>query len=485
MHNRREFLKSAGAVSLGLSMVSNLHAKNSKETPNIVIYLSDDQSRYDYGCYGNEKDATPITDALAKESMVFDSAFTAQAICAPSRATIFTGLNPLKHGLYINHTKLRSGLKTIVDYLKPLGYEMVKAGKTHVKPKNYLKWDVDLGFENDRDILDNLPAKKKSLPIKKLSQYFSKKRKKPFCLFLASGLPHGPYTDSPKRKVEQTFKPPFEKSKGKFLQGYYDSIDAKERELKKVLELIESKNLKENTIFIYTSDHGNGKRAKYSCYDSGLRIPFIMRWPGKLKPGRTSELFNYTDIIPTLVDIAGGNVVKNIDGVSFWPTLKKTEKSSRKYTYGVMCNQGTLFRHYFPIRSVHDGRYHYVHNFNAMDVLKRSGKENDFWLKHGAQKHKYHNAVELELFDTFNDPFEMKNLAKLPEHQSKLKELRGEMDRWLKEQGDYLSEYGENKPVYFKTTKNLDEPGRLHKFPESQQGTIKKLVNPHTFGVKS
>ena len=92
--------------------------------PNIVFFLTDDQSLFDYTAYGSKKAPTPISGEFAKESLVFNRAYTAQAICAPSRSTLYSGLYPIKHGCFINHTEIRPGVKTIPNYLKPLGYDL-------------------------------------------------------------------------------------------------------------------------------------------------------------------------------------------------------------------------------------------------------------------------------------------------------------------------------------------------------------------------
>ena len=84
------------------------------------------------------------------------------------------------------------------------------------------------------------------------------------------------------------------------------SKNIKEKELEDVLAMLDKHGLKENTIFCYSSDHGNGTGAKYTVYDRGLNVPFIVRWPGKVKPGRTDALASYVDVLPTFVDIAGG-----------------------------------------------------------------------------------------------------------------------------------------------------------------------------------
>ena len=108
--------------------------------PNIIMFLADDQSITDHMTYGNEKVPTPVTQAFSKESLVFDNAFTGQAICAPSRSMLLTGLYPLRNGCYINHTAIRPGVKTLPFYLKKLGYDVLLVGKSHIKPADQFPW---------------------------------------------------------------------------------------------------------------------------------------------------------------------------------------------------------------------------------------------------------------------------------------------------------------------------------------------------------
>ena len=108
--------------------------------PNIIMFLADDQSITDHMTYGNEKVPTPVTQAFSKESLVFDNAFTGQAICAPSRSMLLTGLYPLRNGCYINHTAIRPGVETLPFYLKKLGYDVLLVGKSHIKPADQFPW---------------------------------------------------------------------------------------------------------------------------------------------------------------------------------------------------------------------------------------------------------------------------------------------------------------------------------------------------------
>ena len=126
---------------------ANKRASQTNNLPNIIFYISDDQDKYDYGCYGNYKIKTPSVDRLAREGMIFENAFTAQAICAPSRSQLYSGSYPLKNGCFLNHIQTKDDLKSVTKYMRDLGYEVILAGKSHVKPSTGLKfYRVDKGW---------------------------------------------------------------------------------------------------------------------------------------------------------------------------------------------------------------------------------------------------------------------------------------------------------------------------------------------------
>jgi len=108
--------------------------------PNFIFYLADDQDKLDYGTYGNPNVDTKAVDRLASEGIKFNNFYTGQAICAPTRSQIFTGKYPIKNGCFVNHIGVKPGTETIISYLEKEGYEVVLAGKSHVKPNSVFKW---------------------------------------------------------------------------------------------------------------------------------------------------------------------------------------------------------------------------------------------------------------------------------------------------------------------------------------------------------
>ncbi len=138
----------------------------SQSKPNIIFYLADDQDIGDYGSYGNPLIHTPAADRLASEGMLFTSAFTGQAICAPSRSQLYTGNYPLKNGAFLNHVSVKRDQVSISKYLADEGYEVILAGKSHVKPESVFKWD----HEWDHVSKEGVP--REYIPLEQIEAYF-------------------------------------------------------------------------------------------------------------------------------------------------------------------------------------------------------------------------------------------------------------------------------------------------------------------------
>lgn len=439
--------------------------------PNIIFYLADDQDIADYGCYGNERVHTPAVDHLAQEGMRFTRAFTGQAICAPSRSQLYTGNYPLKNGAFLNHVPVKSDQVSIATHMEQLGYEVVLAGKSHVKPNSVFNWHQEWpSVEKER-------VPRKYIPLEQIESYFQN-AKKPFCMFIASMYPHGKYFDVKDANPDSIKFHPYNKYlKSSQAQidkkaGYYLSIAEDNKQLEHVLEFVD-KHLGEDTLFIYSSDHGVS--GKYSLYDRGLNVPLIARWPGVISTGSQSDqLVHYTDVIPTFIEIAGGTPPSDIDGKSFFSILKGNEEPIHQYVYGVRTNQNILAAKVFPSRMIRSERYKYIRNLNALEVLDQNLGDNprvNAFIRLGAEK--YPNTPYEELYDLANDPHEQNNLAKVTVYAELKEEMAAELIAWMKRQNDILSGEPGTMPLIHSQYK-LDEPSTWNKVPEGLEHTLKQ-----------
>ena len=357
--------------------------------------------------------------------------------------------------------------------MRKLGYDVVLAGKSHVKPISVYNWDKAWEPVPKKDVPRDY------IPLDSIENYF-RTSKKPFCMFITSKYPHGKYFDVENPKAENIKFYPFNVKKKdnpeyvKSKAGYYRSIEEDNTQLESVLKLVDS-YLSDNTLFIYSADHGVS--GKFTVKDIGLKVPFVARWPKVIKPNlKSDQLIHYTDVLPTFMEIAGGKVTEDIDGNSFLSLLKGENVQINKYVYGVRTNQNILNSEVFPSRMIRDKRYKYIKNFNSLEVVEQNltGKPNvDYFIKRGA------NAFEEEpfeeLYDLQNDPFEQYNLAKNPDFKTIKKRLATDMFSWMRSQGDFLNEDLANMPLI--TPKGdrgfkLDKDTPRRKIPNSIKNTL-------------
>ena len=440
-------------------------------TPNIIFYLADDQDWTDYGYIGNEKVHTSAIDRLAHEGMVFKNAFTGQAICAPSRAQLFTGKYPLKNGSFANHTATRPDIVSVTKKMRKAGYEVVLAGKSHVKPDSVYDWDA---------VWEPVPkagVPRDYIPLDDIERYFETATK-PFVMFITSKYPHGKYFDVETPDASTLKFHPFDahlKNDPAYIKkraGYYRSIEEDNTQLEHVLDLVDT-HLAKETLFIYSADHGVS--GKFTLKDIGLKVPFVVRWPSVVKPAtQSSQLIHYIDVLPTMMEIAEGASDPTMDGKSFLPLLLGQNEPIHDYVYGVRTNQNIINAHVYPSRMIRDKRYKYIRNFNALEVLDENLGKNEavnLFLREGALEHK-DEAFE-ELYNLKTDPFEQTNLAYNPDMAVIKSRLSEQMFIWMKEQGDFLDDRFGNIPIITAPAFKLDQNSKYRTVAPELQNKLK------------
>ena len=406
---------------------NSFFSQQESKTPNIVFYLSDDQDLLDYGVYGNPNVQTSNADLLASEGMKFSNFYTGQAICAPSRSQIFTGMYPVKNGCMANHIGVKPDIKSITSLLKESGYEVVLAGKSHVKPNKVFDWTYYFPKVNNRH-----------LPLEQIEDYL-KNVNKPFCLIIASDYPHGPYPQTSNYSKADIFKLPYDPSYiGNHKPGYYQNIQDDNDQLGQVLNMVDNYGLRQNTMFIYASDHGLS--GKWSLKEQGLRVPFIIRWPGKIKPNTTSEtLLTLVDVLPTMLEVSNTEIPSEIDGKSFLETLNGSKMKIHDYIFGVSTRQNIRECKIFPSRMIRGNRYKLIRNFNSVEVVDSNLGDNPVineFAKIGAES--FPNVPYEELYDLEKDPFQKVNLINNPKYKKIRNRLSVALENWMKSQEDFL-----------------------------------------------
>ena len=445
-HFRVQFLIIFIAISLTVDAFGQ-YASNSK--PNIFIYIADDQNSWDYEIFGNKQVKTKNFDRLVNEGLRFSNAYTAQAVCAPSRSQLFTGLFPMKNGCYANHLPVRN-VKDINDFMNESGYDVVLAGKGHIKPNSVFNWTRYFPTNSERRI-----------PIKKVEEYIVNSNK-PLCIIFSSDLPHGPFPKSSDYNNKPLDYDPSSKNIssniGNYKAGYYKNIEDDNDQLGIVLSMLETVSNLDESIFIYISDHG--LKGKWSVRETGLKIPMVIRWPNVIPPNtKNDKLVSIVDILPTIVEVSGGEKNESLDGKSLIPILQNSNISFRDYIFGIATRQNIQKCYVFPSRSVRDKRYKYIINFNSKEVVKDNlvlNKYVNYFIKRGANE--FNQVPYEELYDLEADPYEHVNLAKEESFLLIKQKLSNVLNDWMISQNDILVQY--KMPIIKPTLHPLDRPSK-------------------------
>lgn len=421
--------------------------------PDIVVFLSDDHTWRDSSVYGSTEIDTPNMARLAKAGMTFDQAFVASPSCAPSRAALLTGLYPAKNGAEPNHSRPRADIQKLPAYLQELGYEVVSFGKVgHYAQTPEYGFDLARHFGYHEDIA-----------ISKALEWLQKRNdNRPLCLFVGSNWPHVPWPETTEFNPVQLQIPPTHvdnPTTREWRARYLAAVRKMDDELGQVYDLARQK-LGANTFFLHSSDHGaQWPFAKWSLYDDGIRTPLIVSWPGHIQPDtRTNAMVSWIDILPTLVEAAGGTLPKGIDGRSFLPVLTGISKTHRELILTTHSGDGN--NNVYPIRSARtaDG-WKYLRNlhpefrFKSHTTQMRSdGGYWDSWVNtavHSVEARtkvrRYQQRPTEELYRLSDDPWERNNLIDAPEQAARAARLRQQVDQWMAETGDTRDFYG--KPV--------------------------------------
>ncbi|MFT5526607.1 MAG: N-sulfoglucosamine sulfohydrolase [Pirellulaceae bacterium] len=426
----------AACVYIALSNASWLTAA---EKPNLVFIIADDCTFRDIGCYGGQAN-TPNIDKLATEGMRFTHCFQAAPMCSPTRHNIYTGQYPVKSGAYPNHTFAKDDVKSIVQYLKPLGYRVALSGKKHIGPKSVLPFEFSGANNPDMKVIDKLFSE-------------SVQNNSPFCLFACSNEPHSPWNkgDASKYPPSKVKLPPYfldtpvvRENFSNYLAeiGYFDG------QVGQILDLLKQHKLDDNTLVMVVSEQGSGfPFAKWTCYDNGLQSAMIVRWPGKVKSGsETAAMVEYCDVTPTFVDAAGGKQDPQMDGKSFLSVLTGEANEHKQFVYGIMTTRGIINGNdNYPIRSVRSRNHKLILNLNHEAKFTNACTKSPIYqsmlaaASTPAEKelvNAYQVRPAVELYDVVADPLERNNLASDPKYKGEIAKLQEELESWMKSQGD-------------------------------------------------
>lgn len=443
--------------------------------PNVLFVIADDHRYESLGSSGSKEVKTPNLDALAKNGVSFNKMYTMSgltgAVCVPSRAALHTGVNPFRASIskkvehYHDLMTLNHDLTTFPKTMRDSGYHTHGIGKWHNDKLSFAEGFNSGGklmfrgmsdhYEvpvHDFDPTGEYPASKLYFEDQFSTDLFCDEairfiddyqEDKPFFLYLALTAPHDPRTAPTEYaemynpediSVPENFLPQFPFDNGashirgeklapmprteeviqEHIADYYAMITELDDQLGRVQKTLKEKGIDDNTIIIYTADHGlalgqHGLMAKQSMFEHSLHIPFIMNGPGIPQGGTIEKLTLQYDIYPTVCDMVGVTPPDTVEGESLVPLLTDPSHEIRE----------TVFAVYNDVqRMVRDERWKLIRYYKSES--NRGGTD------------------RIQLFDLKNDPWEIHDLSTDPAQKKRIKELSIQLENWQKKVEDPL-----------------------------------------------
>ncbi len=458
---RREFLQAtaAGATAVALRSAA-LGADPGGEQqrpkrPNVVFLLADQWRAQATGYAGDPNVKTPHLDRLARQSVDFSNAVSGCPVCSPYRGSLMTGRYPLSHGVFLNDVCLSSDSVSIAEVFGEAGYRTGYIGKWHLdghgrssfippaRRQGFEFWRVAECTHNynhshyyaDRDEKLYWEGYDAVVQTGVAQQYVRRHRDEPFLLMLSWGPPHAPYRTAPQRfqqlyrpediKLRENVPAQTQAAAQRDLAGYYAHCSALDECLGRVVATLDECGLRDDTILVFTSDHGDmlGSRGHYKKqrpWDESIRVPFLLHWPGTL--GRNGRKLitpiNTPDIMPTLLGLCGIEAPKTVEGTDRTALLRGEVQDGDSAAL-IMCpspfGQWTRRQGGREYRGLRTAQYTYVRSLDGP------------WL----------------LYDNQRDPFQQDNLCGKSQTAELQAGLETRLQQMLQQTGDDFRPGGE------------------------------------------
>ena len=420
--------------------------------PNIIKIICHDIGKH-LGCYGVKSVSTKAIDALAKNGILFENSYATSPGCSPSRAAIATGMYPHNNGvLGLAHAHFGWSLDKKVNHIAKHffknNYSSILFGLQHVTYN-----EKTLGFKK---IFPERPA---DAVVKNIKENIdSNLFKKPFYAEINFFEPHRPFDFGGVK--------PF-KSKGisvpKYIPNNHDTrkefasmqgaIKKMDDSVAKIIKILKRKNLYENTIILFTTDHGIPfPRAKGTLYDAGIETSLIISYPKlKIKNKKFKELISNIDILPTLLDFAKIKIPKIIQGKSFYPLIMNKKYNQNKHIFA----EKTYHDLFDPIRCIRDKNYKLIINFDSDKIIRVPGDVMMGPTYKTMLKQMINVRDRYELYHIKTDKFERKNLAQNMKYKKIRQNLLKKIAKWMKSTKDPLLNNHIKSPFLIDTLKDL------------------------------
>ncbi len=456
------------AIVAGIAPLSSFAQGENEEQPNFLLIVFEDMSPH-IGAYGDPVAQTPVLDAFAEESVLYERAFTTAGVCAPSRAALAMGVPQQSIGAQqmrvSSGVELQEGsrlpyaavppsyVKAYPELLRRAGYYTTNNGKTDYQLSVDSYRGGPFTIWDDSDAAHPWRGRAEGQPFFAMVNIMETHESWTFPLDLKpnahpmaerlgaqlrAALTGRPQVHDPARVIVPPFLPDTPLVRQELAQ-MLDNIHYYEQTVARLLAELEEDGLADDTIVIVTTDHGDGiPRAKRSLYDSGLHVPLMVRWPDGQGAGtRDGQLVSFVDVAPTILELAGEDVPEWLAGRVF---LGPDTGPERGFIYAAMDRHDE--QQDFA-RAVRDDRWKYIRNYQPERPFFRHLRFRDMqrsmqelWRLHEAGElplriQQYFTAPRPaeELYDTWADPFEMTNLAGDERYARMLDRMRGAMHR--------------------------------------------------------
>lgn len=409
---------------------------SNRKRPNIVLISSHDSGRY-FGCYGVKTVTTPALDALAADGVLFEQMSAASPICSPSRGAMLTGRWPQRNGLLgLTHHgfRLHASERHLASLLGEAGYESVLFHFQHVAEQSEWKrlgYEKFLARSRDEEEQEYPYMARTASEVAGAFKEFIAKRKgdsRPLFAHINFNETHTPFHFGgvlPDKRKGVTVPQWIQGDAAAHqhfahLQGSIASLDVAIGQIQDGLRV---NHMEQDTVVIFATDHGfEGVRDKWSLYEAGLGVAFVMRYPeGGITGGRRiAEPASHIDLCPTLLELAGAALPNNLDGRSLLPVLRsESAPDPQRPVFAIYHNSG--------IRSVRIGDWKLIRNYSAEPyrehapvTLKQTGKR--------------YPRPPIELYDLSKDPHELHNIAAL--HPDVVTRMDTILNQWMQSVGD-------------------------------------------------
>lgn len=430
------------------------------ERPNLIVFIADDVSWDDYGCYGNTKARTPNIDRLASQGRQFQHAYLTASSCSPSRCSIITGRYPHNNGKAAElHLPLPPHLPWFPELLRDAGYYTALSGKNHMSKAGakVTAWDFvspqagrKPGNSGGHGDWERVVA--------------DRPQDKPFFFWFASMDAHRGWDSDrewdakaygPKHTPDNVVVPPFlvdEPGTRQDLASYYNEVTRFDHFIGRVEKVLKRQGAWENTLVLILADNGRPfNRAKTRLHDSGMKTALIAHWPGHIESAGTptDSLVSVIDIAPTLLEVAGVAVPETMQGVSFAPVFQDPSAEVRRWAF----SEHNWHDYEAHGRSVRGEDYLLIRNarpnlmqpgpadalrsptYEALKVARDANQltpaQRDVFLK---------PRPTVELYQLSKDPRQLTNLAGRAEYSEQQQRLASVLDRWTRETRDTVPE---------------------------------------------